>query len=77
MTLDADEFVLRGLTVPQSDENLDPVSRFQERMIFLEQWREMFLDLFGAFTALRTDARKWKNALADVRSWVKDRPSRR
>jgi hypothetical protein len=26
---------------------------------------------------LRTDARKWKNALADIRAWVKARPSRR
>jgi hypothetical protein len=58
--LEADEFLVRGLKLPQGEGQIDAVSRFQERMIFLEQWREMFLDLFGAFTALRTDARKWK-----------------
>ena len=75
--LEADQFLIRGLKLPQGEGQIDAISRFQERMIFLEQWREMFLDLFGEFAALRTDARKWKNALADVRAWVNGRPSRR
>ena len=56
---------------------MDAISRFQERMIFLEQWREIFLDLFGAFVAVRADAKKWKNEVADLRAWVKGRPSKR
>ena len=75
--LEADQFLIRGLKLPQGEGPIDAISRFQERMIFLEQWRETFLDLFGAFAALRTDARKWKNAVADIREWVKGRPGRR
>lgn len=75
--LEADEFLIRGLKLPQSEGAMDAISRFQERMIFMEQWREMFLDLFGTFATVRTDAKKWKSALADLRDWIKGRPSRR
>ena len=68
---------MRGLRLPQGEGQLDAVSRFQERTRFLEQWREIFLDLFQTFLAVRTDARKWKNAASDVREWVKGRAGRR
>ena len=74
---EADQFLIRGLKLPQGEGSMDAISRFQERMIFLEQWREIFLDLFGAFVAVRADAKKWKNEVADIRAWVKDRPSKR
>ena len=74
---EADQFLIRGLKLPQGEGQIDAVSRFQERMIFLEQWREIFLDLFGAFVAVRADAKKWKNEVADIRAWVKGRPSKR
>ncbi|HAL91996.1 MAG TPA: hypothetical protein DCM68_03100 [Verrucomicrobia bacterium] len=74
---EADQFLIRGLKLPQGEGQLDAISRFQERMIFLEQWREIFLDLFGAFVEVRREARKWKNAVADIREWVKGRPGRR
>jgi hypothetical protein len=74
---EADQFLIRGLKLPQGEGALDAVSRFQERMIFLEQWREIFLDLFGAFVDVRGDSRKWKAAVAEIREWVKGRPGRR
>ena len=74
---EADQFLVRGLKVPQGEGALDAVSRFQERMNFLEQWREIFFDLFGTFLAARTDARTWKAAAADIREWVKGRTGRR
>ena len=74
---EADQFLFRGLKLPQGEGQLDAISRFQERMIYLEQWREIFLDLFGAFLEARTDAKKWKNATADIRAWISGRPGRR
>ena len=75
--IEADQFLFRGLKLPQGEGQLDAVSRFQERMIFLEQWREMFLDLFGAFAGARADSKKWKATVSDIREWVKGRPARR
>ena len=46
-------------------------------MAFLEQWREIFLDLFGAFLDVRTDSKKWKTWEGDIRAWVQGRPGRR
>ena len=74
---EADQFLVRGLKLPQGEGQLDSISRFQERMIFLEQWREIFLDLFGTFLRARTDSKKWKQATADIREWIQGRPGRR
>ena len=74
---EADQFRIRGLKLPQGEGSLDSVSRFQERMIFLEQWREILLDLFGAFVDVRGDSRKWETAVDEIREWVKGRPGRR
>ena len=75
--LEADQFLVRGLKLPQGEGGLDATSRFQERMIFLEQWRDIFLDLFDSFVDVRADFRKWKKVVEDVREWVKGRPGRR
>ena len=74
---EADQFLVRGLKLPQGEGQMDAISRFQERMIYLEQWREIFLDLFVAFVDARMDAKKWKSAATDVRAWVTGRPSKR
>ena len=76
-SFEADRFRFRGLKLPAGEAQLDAISRFEERLAFLEQWREIFLDLFGAFLDVRLDARKWKNTVADIRAWVKGRPARR
>ncbi len=75
--LEADQFVIRGLKLPQGEGQMDAISRFQERMIYLEQWRDIFLDLFGAFLDARTEPKKWKNTVSDIRAWVQGRPARR
>ncbi len=76
-SFEADQFLIRGLKLPKGEGQLDSVSRFQERMIFLEQWREMFLDLFGAFLDVRTDSAKWKQTTGAIREWIQGRPGRR
>ena len=75
--LEADQFLIRGLKLPKGEGQLDSISRFQERMIFLEQWRDIFLDLFGAFVQIRSDSKKWKKTTADIREWIQGRPGRR
>ncbi|MBP9571530.1 MAG: hypothetical protein WBK37_09530 [Kiritimatiellia bacterium] len=75
--LEADEFLIRNLKLPAGEGRLDAASRFLQRMEQLEQWREIFLDLFDAFLAVRVEARKWQSTVADIREWVKARPARR
>ncbi|HBA84336.1 MAG TPA: hypothetical protein DCZ95_09610 [Verrucomicrobia bacterium] len=76
VTLDADEFVLRGLTVPQSEDHLDPISRFQERMQGLEKFSDMYFGLYDVFMDLRSDSNRWKKTRDAIREWVKSRKGR-
>lgn len=75
--LDADTFAVRSLKVPQGEGPMDAASRFQERMIYLEQFREIFCDLYGAFAELRANRRRWTGELDRIREWVPSRPNRR
>ena len=71
--VDGLEFVFRGLKLPENEEKLDPVSNFQDRMFKIEAFREIFLELFGEFVALRNDKDKWSKAQVAMRTWVRDR----
>ena len=75
--LEADQFLIRGLKLPQGEGALDSFSRFQQRMVNLEQWREIFLELFGTFVDERADTKRWKKTVGEIREWVKGRPARR
>lgn len=72
-TFDADEFVFRSLKLPQT-ETFDRVGKFQERMVLLETFREIFFHLFGEFVKERDAAKDWKDTKAAMRQWVADRP---
>lgn len=74
---EADQFLIRSLKLPKGEMQLDSISRFQERMQFLDQWRDLFLDLFRAFLSVRSDSKKWSGTLTDIRQWISGRPSRR
>lgn len=75
-SLEADQFLFRGLMLPKSEEALDAISRFQERMQFLDQFRELFLAVFEGFLELRVDAARWRRAKDEIRAWVKSRKGR-
>jgi hypothetical protein len=75
VTLDAEEFVFRGLKLPKGDE-LDPVSRFQERMLAIETFREAILSTFDRFLEERADPARWKTTREDVHKWVAARRTR-
>lgn len=75
-TLSADDFVVRGMKLPTGEGKLDAVSRFQERMAFLQDWRNLFVELFKTYLDVRTDSRAWSLETGRIREWISAKPSR-
>ncbi len=74
-TFDADEFIFRSLKLPQT-ENFDRIGKFQERMVFLETFRQTFFFLFREFVKERNDEKAWKKLKTEMRQWVAERPTK-
>ena len=70
--LDGDEFLFRGLAMPKGAQ-LDPISRFQERMLLLETFREAFLQCYDIFLGERANASAWKKTVKEIHGWVANR----
>jgi hypothetical protein len=73
-TFDADDFVFRSLKLPQT-ETFDRVGKFQERMVLLETFREIFFHLYSKFVKERNDEKEWKETKKAMRLWVSERPT--
>ena len=73
-TFDADEFIFRSLKLPQT-ETFDRVGKFQERMVLLETFRQMFFHLYTEFVKERNTSKDWKQTKEEMRKWVADRPA--
>ena len=74
-TLSADDFAVKGMKLPQT-ESIDAVSRFQERMAFLEEWRNDFALIFNSYLDIRTDSRAWQLEVARIREWIESKQAR-
>lgn len=74
-TLLAGDFIFRGLKLPQT-EQLDPVSRFQDRMRLIEEFSIAFNYLFSQFLLARSDGARWAETVKDMRKWTAGRYSR-
>lgn len=74
-TFDGPAFLVRGLKLPEG-EKLDAVSKFQERMTFLDLFKEALLSLFDRFVDERLDAKKWKASREEIHAWVAGRRTR-
>ncbi len=72
-TLDADEFVIRGLKLPEEEERLDPLSRFQERVRKLDRFFDLFFQLYDEFLDRRRQVEEWQDEVQRIRKWVQDR----
>lgn len=72
---DADDFSFRGMKFPPG-EGGERIARFQQRMQFWDEWREMWLGLYGEFLDLRTGG-SWRKVEKAMREWVAGRPARR
>ena len=70
-TVDAD-FAFRGLKLPKG-EQIDPSGQFQERMLHIETFVEVFLGLYDCFLDQRKSAAEWKITVAAMRAWVAKR----
>lgn len=71
--LDAAEFVFRGLKLPDSEEKLDPLSRFQDRILKVDRFLELFFKLYDEFIARRSRDEEWDEEVKRIRKWVSDR----
>ncbi len=71
--LDANQFIFRGLKLPEPEEKLDPISRFQERMRLLDQFVGLFFRLYDEFIVRRTNPEEWGDEVRRIRKWVADR----
>lgn len=76
VTLDADTFAFRGMKLPK-EERLDPVSRFQERMLAVASFREAFFTLFDQFLAERSKEGLWRETRTAIHRWVSGRTAKR
>lgn len=74
-TVDAASFVFRGCRLPKT-EALDPVSRFEERMLSLERFQEAFFCYFDRFIEERTDPARWEMTQQAIHGWVTRRTGR-
>jgi hypothetical protein len=71
LTLDADEFILRGLKLPDS-EALDKASLFEDRMNNLILLQNVLFALFQRFLKEMTDTAKANDYQAKAREWIKN-----
>lgn len=74
-TFDASTFVMTGLKVPASEEDLDPVSLFQMRVRKYDEFREMLTGLYVLFLRRRTDRAAWSKTVRDMKEWTLNRHS--
>ena len=69
-TLD-DEFAFRGVKLPKGEQK-EFNGKVEERMLFIETFSSALFYLFDEFLDLRTDSKKWKKTVADVRDWIQN-----
>jgi hypothetical protein len=74
-SVDADTFVFRGLKLPKG-EALGPVDRFEERMLSLRRFRDVFLSLYDRFLDERMDASRWAETRKAIHGWVAARTAK-
>ncbi len=75
-TVDASEFIFRGLKIPKSEE-LDAISWFQQRMISLRRFQKAFLTFYEKFLSERTNPEVWVETQKDIHKWVSGREAKK
>ncbi len=75
-TLDADEFIFRGLKLPKT-EAYDVLGKFTERMEFLETFRVAFGELYKQFVEQRDSDAARETLRTEMREWIRTRPARK
>jgi len=75
MNFDADEFVLRGVSLPKGEE-LDPASRFQDRVLAIDTLRQIITGFYLRFLDERLNEKEWQAIRQDIHKWVAKRKTR-
>lgn len=70
-TLDASQFVVRGLKLPEG-EAMSPEDIFAERMANLDIFRQMLFELFHLYLSIVTDKAKLAEYQEQAKNWVKN-----
>ena len=70
--LDSLEWVFSGMKIP-TDKTLDPISRFQARVLAIEQLLQVLVGVYGEFLSLLEDGTLKESVVADMREWISDR----
>lgn len=76
-SFDTELFVCRALKLPDPKEVLEPVSRFQDRMLKFDVFRCLLLELLDRFLAERAASKKWAATQKEIHKWAADRTTRR
>ena len=74
--LDAHAFVFRGVKLPKGGQ-VDAVSRFQDRMLWLDMFLEAVLSYYDLFIDERLDPKRWQATVNDICGWSEERTGRR
>jgi hypothetical protein len=74
-TLDADEFTFRSLSLPNGEE-MDAGSQFQERVMFLAMFRQVFFELYRRYTEIAVDPGAVRRHTDAFAAWVEERTGR-
>ena len=74
-TFNADQFTFRSMKLPETDA-ADPISKFQDRMLLLQQFQTTFFELYDTFLDLRKSG-SWNDTKNQMREWVDKRKVRR
>ncbi len=75
-TLDADEFIIRGLKLPKT-EAYDVLGKFTERMEHLDKFQSTFSELYKQFVEMRGDDEARKTLRDEMCEWMRARPARK
>lgn len=70
-TLDASQFILRGLKLPEG-EAMDPADIFEERMANLDILRQLLFELFHLYLNTVKDTDKRREFQKKAKQWVQD-----
>ncbi|MEA2013317.1 MAG: recombination-associated protein RdgC [Verrucomicrobiota bacterium] len=71
-SFDAKNFCFAGMSLPDGEE-LDPESKFQERVLFLRTFQKIILSLFKSFIHKLHDPEKRKKLSEEIKKWTAER----
>ena len=73
MTLDGETLAVRSFKPVVAENNLDFISRFQDRMRQVEMVARLLTGLYGAFVEERRAGDRWKARVKEIQAWVEAR----